>query len=253
MEQQNERLVAVPLDDRLLTAVELPAADAEHLKPEGEAVVEVKVDRYPVGQLPPQGHVARSLSINAGPEADLDLLLTKHGLRDRPRPRATLKAPAEKERDDLTALPTLLLQGWSGAEAPILPAVSLEQTESGHRLWLHAPAIAERVGFGGALDLYLRDQGEALCVGERWLPLLTPALTKAAAFKAGEAQAALSVALEIGQDGALEHYRFSRSTIRPDALVDDKALQALAERKPKARTTRPPSRPSRTSCPCWSR
>lgn len=238
VEQQNERLVAVPLDDRLLTTVELPAADAEHLKPEGEAVVEVKVDRYPVGQLPPQGHVARSLAINAGPEADLDLLLTKHGLRDRPAaPRATLKAPADKERDDLTALPTLLLQGWSGAEAPILPAVSLETTESGQRLWLHAPAIAERVGFGSALDLVLRDQGEALCVGERWLPLLTPALTKAAAFKAGEAQAALSVALEIGPDGALEHYRFSRSTIRPDALVDDKALQALAERKPKARTT----------------
>jgi ribonuclease R len=238
VEQQNDRLVAVPLDDRLLTAVELPAADAEHLKPEGEAVVEVKVDRYPVGQLPPQGHVARSLAINAGPEADLDLLLTKHGLRDRPAaPRATLKAPADKERDDLTALPTLLLQGWSGAEAPILPAVSLEPTESGQRLWLHAPAIAERVGACSALDLALRDQGEALCVGERWLPLLTPALTKAAAFKAGEAQAALSVALEIGPDGSLEHYRFSRSTIRPDALVDDKALQALAERKPKARTT----------------
>jgi hypothetical protein len=33
VEQQNERLVAVPLDDRLLTAVELPAADAVHLDP----------------------------------------------------------------------------------------------------------------------------------------------------------------------------------------------------------------------------
>ena len=37
------------------------------------AVVEVKLDRYPVGQLAPQGHVARSLAVNAGPEADLDL------------------------------------------------------------------------------------------------------------------------------------------------------------------------------------
>jgi ribonuclease R len=238
VEQQNERLVAVPLDDRLLTALELPEGDAKHLKPAEEAVVEVKVDRYPVGQLAPQGHVARSLAINAGPEADLDLLLTKHGLRERPgAPKASLKTPEPKDRDDLTALPTLLLQSWSGAEAPILPALSLETTDTGLRLWVHAPAVAERVGFGSALDLFLREQAEALCVGPSWLPLLTTTLSKAAAFKVGAAEAALSVALELSCDGALEHYRFCRSTIKADGLVDTKALQALAGRKPKARTT----------------
>ena len=78
--------------------------------------------------------------------ADLDLLLTKHGLRERPAaPKASLKTPEPKDRDDLTALPTLLLQTWSGAEAPILPAVSLETTDTGLRLWVHAPAVAERV------------------------------------------------------------------------------------------------------------
>jgi len=238
VEQQNERLVAVPLDDRLLAAVALPAGDAKHLTAEGEAVVEVKVDRYPVGQLPAEGHVARSLAINAGPEADLDLLLTKHGLRERPAgPKATLKTLDAKERDDLTALPTLLLQAWEGAEAPALPAVSLERTENGHRLWVHAPAVAERLGFGSALDLHLREQGEALCLVSRWLPLLTPALSTACGFKPGSGEAALSVALELSETGELEHYRFCRSTIQPDGLVDAKALQALADRKPKARTT----------------
>jgi ribonuclease R len=238
VEEQNERLVAIPLDDRLLTAVELPASDAQHLKPAEEAVVEVKVDRFPVGQLPPQGHVARSLAINAGPEADLDLLLTKHGLREQPSaPKASLKSPDAKAREDLTALPTLILQGWEGAEAPILPAVSLEQHEGGLRLWVHAPAVAERVGFGSPLDQFLRDQGEALCVGSRWLPLLTPALSKAAGFKAGTAEAALSVALDLSTEGVLQHYRFCRSTVKVDALADAKAFAALAERKPKARTT----------------
>ena len=238
VEQQNERLVAVPLDDRLLTAVELPASDAEHLRPADEAVVEVKVDRFPVGQLPPQGHVARSLAVNAGPEADLDLLLTKHGLRDRPAaPKASAKALDGKDRDDLTALPTLLLEPWEGSEAPILPAVSLESTDSGLRLWVHAPAVAERVGLGSALDRHLREQGEAFCVGSQWLPLLPASLSKAVAFKAGASEAALSVALELSADGTLEHYRFCRSTIRPDGVVTAAALQALAERKPKARTT----------------
>ncbi|MEN9496601.1 MAG: hypothetical protein RLZZ137_1641 [Cyanobacteriota bacterium] len=238
VEQQNERLLAVPLDDRLLATIELPASDSQYLRPADEAVVEVKVDRYPVGQLPSQGHVARSLPVNAGPEADLDLLITKHGLREQPSaPRATLKSLESKERDDLTALPTLLLQPWSSADAPILPAVSLESSETGYRLWVHAPAVSERVGFASALDLHLREQSEALCLGSSWLPLLPAALTKAAAFKPGSSEAALSVVLDLNAEGGLEHYRFCRSTIRVDAVVDAKALQALAERKPKARTT----------------
>ena len=176
VEQQNDNLVAVPLDDRLLTAINLPAGDSEHLKPATEAVVEVKLDRYPVGQLPPEGHVARSLAVNAGPKADLDLLLTKHGLRELPAaPKASAKTPDLKNRDDLTALPTLLLQLWGSTDAPLLPAVSLEPLENGQRLWVHAPAIAERVGFGSALDLFLRERSEALCVGDSWLPLLPSA------------------------------------------------------------------------------
>ena len=238
VEQQNERLLAVPLDDRLLTSIELPDSDSQYLKPAEEAVVEVKVDRYPVGQLPSQGHVSRSLAVNAGPEADLDLLITKHGLRDRPAaPKASLKSPDAKDRDDLTALPTLLLQPWSSADAPILPAVSLESSDSGFKLWVHAPAVAERLGFASALDLYLRDQAEALCLGGSWMPLLPANLTKAAAFKTGSPEAALSVVLELSLEGELQHYRFCRSTIKPDGLVDAKALTALAERKPKARTT----------------
>ena len=115
--------------------------------------------------------------------------------------------------------------------------MSLESSEAGHRLWVHAPAVAERVGFGSALDHYLRNQAAALCLGSSWLPLLTPALSKAAGFKSGSSEAALSVLLEFSPEGVLEHYRFCRSTIRVDGVVDTNALQALAERKPKARTT----------------
>ncbi len=237
VEQQEERLVAVPLDDRLLTTVELPAADGAYLDPARESVVEVRLDRYPVAQFPPRGHVARRLPITGGEEADLDLLLTKHGLRERDAaPRATLKPPQEKGRTDLTALPTVLLRAWSGAEAPALPALSLEHTETGPRLWVHAPAVAERLGGGTALDQWLREQAEAFCLGRRWLPLLSPTLTRAAAFAAGEEQAAVSVGLEFDASGELLHHRFALTLIRPDMEVDAAALEAMAERKPRART-----------------
>jgi ribonuclease R len=240
VEQQEERLVATPLDDRLLTAVELPPADASHLQAEQASVVEVLVDRYPVGQFAPQGHVARSLPVNGGETADRDLLLTKHRLHARPQPpRATLKALAAKERTDLTAQPVLLLEPWTGKDAPALPGLGLEEREGGWTLWVHTPAISERYSPGSALDIWLRQQADTFCVGNEWLPLLSPALTKAAAFKAGEFQAALSVALELSPEGQLEHYRFCRSQIKPVAAAGLDALTALADRKPKSRTLPP--------------
>ncbi|MFM7635931.1 MAG: RNB domain-containing ribonuclease [Cyanobacteriota bacterium] len=238
VERQSDRVMATPLDDRLLTAVELPEADASHLDPQQNAVVEVAIDRYPVAQFSPQGHVARSLPVNGGEAADLELLLAKHHLSRRPiAPRATLKALSEKDRVDLTHLPALTVEVWGGKDAPALPALTLESREGGWTLWLHSPAVAERVGIGTALDLWLRQQADALCVGRQWLPLLSAALARAAAFSVGQSQAAVSVALELGADGAMEHFRFCRSQIKPVASLDRTALAALAERKPSSRTT----------------
>jgi ribonuclease R len=190
VEQREERLVAVPLDDRLHTLVELPEQDAVHLEAcrSGEAVVEVGIDHYPVAQFATRGHVVRSLPVNGGEPGDLELLLTKHQLHERPAaPRVSLKAPDKGRREDLTALPTLLLQPWQGSDAPGLPALSLEERqEGGWRLWVHAPAVAERLPLGGSLDLWSRQRAEAICVGAGWLPLLSAPLAKAASFAPGD-------------------------------------------------------------------
>jgi hypothetical protein len=121
---------------------------------------------------------------------------------------------------DLTAQATLLLEPWSGKEAPALPALGIEEREGGWTLWVHTPAIAERFSAGSSLDTWLRNQADAYCTGNQWLPLLSPALAKASAFKVGEVQAALSVALELGaaltvgthlEDGAICRRRAGES------------------------------------------
>jgi ribonuclease R len=238
VERQEETLVAVPLDDRLLTTVELPEQDAPHLTPAQESVVEVVIDRFPVAQFPPLGHVVRSLPVQGGEQADLDLLLTKHHLHQRsPVPKATLRAPSSKGRTDLTGLVAVLPLLWSGQDAPCLPALALEpRPEGGLRLWLHSPAVSERCTLGGALDTWMREQGDALCAGSRWLPLLPPSLARAAAFQVGKEQDAVSVALDLSEAGQLEHYRFCLSRIRPAAGFDAAAIQALAERSPRSRS-----------------
>ena len=174
------------------------------------------------------GHVVRSLPLNGGPAADRDLLLTKAGLQDRPTaPRSAGKTPAAKGRVDLTEQPSLLLKGWAQEDAPGLPAVHVEAKAGGCRLWIHVPSVAERIGLGSSLDACLRDRGEALCLGEIWQPLLTPALNKATTFSAGTEADAISVRLDIAADGALSDWEFMLSSVRPVAEVSAQQLTAL--------------------------
>ena len=238
VERQGEQLQAVPLDDRLQNPIQLGEVDAPHVESASDAVVEVELDRFPVGQYPAQGHVRRSLSIRGSEADDRTLLMARHRLsHDGFSGRATLRVPGESGRDDLTALPTLLFQG-GGKDSPALPAVSLESLEEGGvRLWVHAPSIGERLGIETPLERWLRQQGEAISLGSAWVPLLTPALQKAAVLAVGKTQDTLSVALDLNAAGELLHYRFCRAQVQVDGAVDPKALTAFLGRKPKARTT----------------
>ncbi len=237
VEQQDERLLAVPLDDRVLAAIELPEGDS-HYRLEGPptSVVEVQLDRYPVAQHPARGHVARSLPLNGGVDADRDLLLTKAHLHNRASaPRTTIKAPVDKRRKDLTDQPCLLLNNWVIGGAPHLPAVHVLPHEGGTQLWIHAPAVAERVNPGNSLDQWLCEQSEALCLGNKWIPLLSPNLCKAAAFNVGESQAAVSLRIDFDSEGDAQDWEFCLTQIRPVAEVTSEALTALAGRKPRSR------------------
>ena len=238
VERQDEQLLAIPLDDRLLTTIQLPDQDEEHIQQDPPtSVVEIRIDRYPVAQCSAEGHVARPLPLNGGPSADRDLLLTKAGLHERPAaPRASSKTPSVKKRVDLSDQPALLMRSWSVQDAPALPAVHVIPHAGGSRLWVHVPSVAERIGAGNTLDLWLRDRAEAICLGEIWQPLLNPTLSKACRFNVDETAEAISVRLDISADGDITDWDFALTTIRAVACVSPEQLKALAERKPRART-----------------
>ena len=237
VEQQDDRVVAVPLDDRLLASIELSSDDASHADREkGPSVAEVVLDRYPVAQFPARGHVARSLPLDGGSEVDRELMLTKANLHQRPAsPRASLKAPSAKKRVNLIDQPSLLLRGWTAADSPCLPAIHVTPHNGGTRLWIHAPALAERLTPGNSLDQWLMNQSESVCLGDRWLPLLNSPLTKASSFNVGEEQDAVSLRLDLSSDGEWQDWEFCLSRIKPVAEVSAEALQALDARKPKSR------------------
>ena len=150
VEEQNERLVAVPLDDRLLTSLELPGADAIHLDASQYSVVEVKIDRFPVGQFAARGHVERSLPIHGGVESP-----TRPAAHQTwpagtaAAPRATLRH-RHQGSDRSHGADHAAAGGLGSSEAPGLPALALEPRETGPAggCGCHAPAVAERLGPG---------------------------------------------------------------------------------------------------------
>ncbi|MYF35525.1 MAG: RNB domain-containing ribonuclease [Synechococcus sp. SB0678_bin_12] len=222
-------LIAQPLDDRLPHPIQLPEEDSHHLEA-SDAVAEVRLDRFPIAQRLAQGKIIHSLSTSGGEDQDQRLVQTRHGIFGRSaRNRAVLQPLDLGQREDLRALPTLLLEGYGVWDAPQLPALSLETAATGSRLWVHAPALAERFAPLGYLDLWMRERGAAVCTGRRWQGLISATLDKAAIFVADEEQAALSVALDLGPDGALEGYRFCCSRIKPDVLLRAADLREWAQ------------------------
>lgn len=223
-------LVAQPLDDRLPHPIQLAEDDCRHLDLSDHGVAaEVRIDRFPIAQNLARGTITRSLSTSGGEDQDQRLIQVKHGIFGRSaRSRAVLQALDLREREDLRTLPTLLLEGYGVSDAPQLPALSLETTATGSRLWVHTPALAERFASLGYLDLWMRERGTAICTGRRWQGLASAKLVKVSTFAVDEEQAAVSVALDLGPGGTLEGYRFCRSSIKPHVLVNARDFQALA-------------------------
>ena len=85
------------------------------------------------------------------------------------------------------------------------------------------------------LQQSLCEQSEALCLGNKWIPLLSANLSKAAAFKVGESQAAVSLRVDLDAEGEARDWEFCLTQIRPVAEVTSEALAALAGRKPRSR------------------
>ena len=112
----------------------------------------------------------------------------------------------------------------------------VEPHDGGCRLWIHAPTVAERLNGGSSIDQWLQEQGEALCLGDTWQPLLSNNLTQASKFSPGTTQEAISLRVDVDADGHLGEWEFQLSTVRPVASVTSEAMAALAARKPKART-----------------
>ena len=226
-------LLAYPLDDRIPVTIELDNYLKDNKKiPDVDLIYEIKINKFPIAQFNARGSIVRELSINGGLEGDIELLLSRNNIsRNIQPPKVSPKKIAQKGRYDLTTQPSLLFESWESKNSPSLPALYAEPYEGGSRIWVHAPAISERINLGGKLDQYLKDKGEVICLGNDWLEFLNESLRSLSEFKLNQECEAVSLLIDINSDGTITDWEFKLSLIKPVKIITPKHLKVINNRR----------------------
>ena len=224
---------AYPLDDRIPVIIDLENdCDNKKIQKEKDLIYEIKISNYPIAQFNAKGSIVRELSINAGVEGDIELLLSKNNIsRNIIAPKVAPKKIPLKGREDLTTQPSLLFESWESSNSPSLPALFAQPNEGGTRIWIHSPTVSERINIGGKLDQFLKDRGEVICLGNNWLDFLSESLKSASQFKLNEVNEAISLIIDINSDGNITDWKFTTSIISPVNIITPKHLKAINNRK----------------------
>tara|TARA_Y100001968_G_scaffold314555_1_gene340089 strand:- start:196 stop:2487 length:2292 start_codon:yes stop_codon:yes gene_type:complete len=232
-EKSNGEFKAYPLDDRIPVIIDLEnAIDFDSKLQNKEFIYEIKITKYPIAQFKAKGSIVRDLSINAGEEGDIKLLLSKNNISSEfDPPKISPKKLALKGREDLTTQPSLLFESWESQNSPSLPALYAQPYEGGHRIWVHVPSISERINLGGKLDKYLKNKGEVICLGNNWLDFLNESLRSASQFKINQDCEAVSLLIDINGEGKIINWNFTLSIIKPVKHITPKHLKAINNRK----------------------
>ena len=229
---------AVPLDDRLLFELNLQA-NGVPLEEAVENLVHVEVLRYPLGQNPPIGKVARILGSDAEDAADTDIVCCKHDLRinfpDKvllaadSLPKQVRKADLNK-RLDLRQLLSITIDGHSqNYQNPVISnAFTLKNLGEGQwQLGIHFADVASWVALDSPLDREARLRGTAVYLGGTVLPLLPETVAQRCSLVPDQDRLTISVLLTLNDAGELVEFEIHPSVIKVDHQFSYEEVQSL--------------------------
>ena len=229
---------AVPLDDRLLFELNLQA-NGIPLEEAVEHLVHVEVLRYPLGQNPPIGKVARILGSDAEDAADTDIVCCKHDLRINfpdevllaadSLPKQVRKADLNK-RLDLRQLLSITIDGnCQNYQNPVISnAFTLKNLGEGQwQLGIHFADIASWVAPDSPLDREARLRGTAVYLGDTVLPLLPEPVAQRCSLVPDQDRLTISVLLTLNNAGELVEFEIHPSVIKVDHQFSYEEAQSL--------------------------
>ena len=123
---------------------------------------------------------------------------------------------SEKEkanREDLRHLPIFTIDGADTKD--IDDAISIEKTQNGFKLGVHIADVSHYVKKGSALDKEAFNRGTSVYIADRVIPMLPKELSNGiCSLNPNEERLAFSCLMELGNDGKIKDFRFTKSLIR---------------------------------------
>jgi ribonuclease R len=159
----------------------------------------------------------------------LEALMLDRGLRRRfdrsvdleaQRARDDVPRGAESGRSDLRELPTFTIDPVTAQDFD--DAISAQARDDGTtRVWVHIADVGAFVRSGGAVDREAARRSTSVYVPGRVEPMLPEALSNdACSLRPGADRLAVTVRMDVAQDGTVRRVSFQRSLIRSDERLD---------------------------------
>lgn len=225
-----------PADPRLPFDVLIPlkmlaaAADGD--------VVTVEITDWAERPRSPTGRIVRVLGQEGEPGVDVETIMFQYGLaRDFPDDvrREAAAVPTAVRPEDLdgrTDLRDRLIITIDGADAKDLDdAISLEPSPHRHAKWrlgVHIADVSYYVREGTALDREAAERGTSVYLVDRVVPMLPPELSNGiCSLLPGVDRLAMTVFMDIDDDGRLVDYELLRSVIRSRARLTYDVVREL--------------------------
>ena len=142
-------------------------------------------------------------------------------------PQHQLPDLPQEERLDLTQLTTLAIDDEGSRDAD--DAVSIETGPTGARLWVHVADVGALVRPDSLPDLEARARGASLYLPEGTAPMLPPQATEQLALGMGPVSPALSLRIDLHDDGSIAATEVLPTYIRAQTMSYAEAETRLDE------------------------
>ena len=236
----NDKVYAIPIDDRILAKIILPEKDRKYLyNPEKKNIVKVQIDIFPIAQEEGKGHVIRELNLNSDDDNDNEFVLSKNNININEREEyLDVKEPEIENRLDLTSENSFMFKSWKNNNSPLLPLIQINiNKDKTSYLWIHVSTVAERINFNEKNILeYFKDNFESIPLTSKWHNYLEEKLINNAEFKTGEKNKAISLCISLSKEKDIIDWTFHLTNVKCTAVIENEYLEALNKRKSKLTT-----------------
>ena len=239
IKEDNGTYRAVPLDDRLLFALEL-RENEQTLETAIDHLVHVAVVRHPIGENLALGKVTRILGSDAEAAADTDIVSCKHDLPQSFSPEAlelaagigAIDTSSEEIKQRLDLRETLTFTLEDEVERDHIPfienAFTLEKTDQGiWKIGVHIIDVAHFITPNSLLDKLAKKRGTAVYLGEKVLPMFPEDVIRHLSLTPNSDRLTVSIFLSIDDKGQVQEFEMVKSLIRVDQQLSYQQAQTL--------------------------